>query len=178
MSIVSKLDRKKYISQYCRELYVICFEESKADWLDFRCNRELLYVYSSTTNEFNLPVAWDDNGLKIVPLWECGTNLFAMRCKNGCNKDFIKIDYEDADEVIVISESYQGLIAYLIYYIVEDMGGAEEIENTDTLKELAAFSKTIGFRYLIDIIEFQKINCKEIELSSLLIEYTRSIKND
>ena len=176
MAIVSKNDRNSFLSKNYRELYELSIGNASREWLEFRCVNELPITYGQSEPGGLLPTSWDNDDVFIYPLWECGICLTALK-KDGEKIDFIEVDFEDPEELLVISRSYQGLIAYLMYYIIEDAGGEATIKSDrpEFLEELREFSEKMNFSFLNEVIKLQNDICKELNAIDLLLNYTNSL---
>jgi hypothetical protein len=103
--------------------------------LTYRYNTQLQFCYGATDKATQIPADWDSSAVKVIPLWEGGSSLFAIRLV-AHESEFIQINYEDPNDIEVISTSSNGLFAYLFYFLVESLDDEDEEELAD-IKRLA-----------------------------------------
>ncbi|MEW4565585.1 hypothetical protein AB1K70_23895, partial [Bremerella sp. JC770] len=95
--------------------------------------------------------------------------LFAIR-HVGQESEFIQINYEDPNDVEVISTSSNGLFAYVFYFLVESLDDEDDEELAD-IKRLAT---DLEFDKLDLILESVNRTSSEPDYESLR-ELTRSL---
>lgn len=172
MPIISLHLRSKRLEVLKIGLRELSLGEVVDQQLAYRCHTSDLYCYASSETGGPLPATWDgESAPEIVPLWECELSLLALR-----DKEFVEIDYDDLEDLTVIARSEQGILAYLFFYLVEDLGGAQHLNQGNHESEsLLRLNSQLQFKHLEDIIDFQRRSGSEINCHDLLLNYTRSI---
>lgn len=169
MPIVSLADRSQFLKQNEPILFRLCVSNELPPILTYRFNTQLKFCYGATDESTKIPADWDSSSVIVVPLWESGSGLFAIR-QIGQDSEFIQINYEDPNEVEVISTSTNGLFAYVFYFLVESLDDEDEEELAE-VKQLAA---DLEFDSLNLIFNSVKRISSESDYDSLW-ELTRSL---
>jgi hypothetical protein len=148
------------------------------DLLSFRCRSSPLYAYSESEDAAELSVAWEPGpGSRVVPLWECDASLIAAVRNRGTR--YVEIDMEDPENVLEIGSSSQALLAYLLYYIIEDLGGTRRIRNGpgDSERRVRALASRLGFTHLDELLNLHAAVAAEPEAIAKLLAYTDSLED-
>lgn len=104
--------------------------------------------------------------MEIVPLWEDANGIVAMRKVDG-NEDFIHISLERPENPLVISHSVNGLLTYLMFFVVESHGEFEALR----VEELAKFLDFSG----VDVVKKLAHQLREAASYDELWQFTRSV---
>ncbi len=141
MPMVSKLERSEYLQATHPVLFKLCVAHPVPSILEFRCNTNLPFCYGRSDAGFPIPAAWDTEQVKVIPLWETATSLNAVRL--GSEEEFIEINYEDVNDVLIIAKSVDGLFSYLFYFLIESVGGkeAKRFADIEALASYLSFNK-------------------------------------
>ena len=169
MSIVSKSERSRYLQQHYPVLFKLCVAGELPKILTYRCNTELPFCYGATERSSPIPAGWDSDSVKVIPLWENGSGLTAVRVTLG-KAEFVQISYENPSDVEVLAKSIDGLLTYLLYFLVESAAGQEDDEFVE-IQELASY---LEFDKLALVVNLVKRQASDPDYESLF-EVTRSM---
>lgn len=97
----------------------------------YRCKTPF-YVYHGS----RLP-----EGEAIVPLWDCGDVVTAVRGPSSNKLEFIRFGIEYVDEFQIIARTEQGMLAHLFVELFED-------NDEWTPREFDEPANLVGFRYM------------------------------
>jgi hypothetical protein len=145
MLMVSKLARSEYLQTTHPILFKLCVAYPVPSILEFRCNTALPWSDEGSL----IPAAWDTDEVKVIPLWEGGSTLTAIRVSS--DEEFIQINYEDPNDLLVIAKSVDGLFTYLFYFLVESAGG-KEAEGFNEIEELASYLRFDKLDIVMELI--------------------------
>lgn len=173
MPLVSEEMRNIELEKLPSGIRKLCTGSIKHERLDYRCRTSNMYCYSISNTGESFQTSWDSvEKPQILPLWECDLSLVAKR-----GDEFVEIDYEDPEELLIISFSIQGVLAYLFYYLVEDFGGGDTLlkSSNQELKELENISDEVGFNHLMDVLKLQIEIGSHYDCSDKLLMFTKSL---
>jgi hypothetical protein len=102
---------------------------------EYRCKTPF-YVYQG----LRLP-----EGEVIVPLWDCGDVVTAVRGPLADKLEFIRFGIEYVDEFQIIARTEQGMLAHLFVEFVEDNDEWPPREFDDA-------ANLVGFRYMSTLV--------------------------
>jgi len=93
------------------------------------------------------------------------------------NGEFIEFDLDDLDEVTFISRSEEGVLAFTMYYLVEDYGGHKELSksNSSAYVEMSGICNDLEFSRLDELIDLQRRIGKTLDCRERLLQYCQSI---
>jgi hypothetical protein len=87
-----------------------------------------------------------------VVLWECEDSVIGCR-ETDVGLEFVNFDVEDPSRLIPIARSEQGLLFWLLSWLIEDQDWQDEQATEMRLRDGAA---AVGFRYFDEVNEFQQ----------------------
>ena len=169
MSIVSRAERSRDLEQHYPILFKLCVANALPEILTYRMNADLPFCYGATAETTLIPSDWDSEDVRVVPLWESGSSLTALRRISG-ETDFVQINYEDPNDVEVLAKSVEGLFTYLFFFLVESVGEGDGEEFSE-IEQLASY---LGFEKLGMVVDLVKRVSSESDYESLF-EVTRGI---
>lgn len=85
------------------------------------------------------------DGEIIVPLWDCGDFVTAVRGPTADKLEFIRFGIEYVDEFQIIARTEQGLLAHLLVELFED-------NDEWTPREFEVPANLVGFRYMSTLV--------------------------
>tara|TARA_R110002124_G_scaffold57984_6_gene162069 strand:- start:65 stop:589 length:525 start_codon:yes stop_codon:yes gene_type:complete len=172
MPLVSLQKRSKLLEELKTGLRSLSLGELTNEYLEYRCRISPLLCYESSEEGGFLPASWDKSEApEIVPLWECDLTMIAMR-----GEEYLEIDWENIEDITLIARSEQGLLSYVFFYLIEDLGGANQLMNQkQDYESLLQLSREMGFEHLKAVIEFQRNHGADFNCVDLLLEFTLSI---
>lgn len=176
MPIVSPSEREQFLERLPTGLRGLCRGETRNGLLDYRCRVSPLMVYQGSTDGI-IPAAWDRvDGPPVVPLWESDVDLTAWR--GGLFSDFVEIDVEDPEDPVQIAKTPEGLLAYVFFFLIQDLGGAAQLsERPDDMVLLQSLATDLGFKNLDEILVLERDLSTDPSWLSRLLEFTTSVRS-
>lgn len=155
MEVVSKRDRDQAIKRFPQKFFDLCSGKFQHEFIEIMCDTELENIYGSHPEGGQIPLDQEEvPEAKLIPLWGQGISFILYRM--GRKNEFVEIDLEDPFSPHRISETIQGVLAYILFRVIEDLEGAENLRNNPTeLKELEKLAAALDFRYLHELIDLQ-----------------------
>jgi hypothetical protein len=137
MPVVPEENRIKELQRLGLSESLILLSEGKIldEMFEYRCKTPF-YVYHGS----RLP-----EGELIVPLWDCGDVVTALRGPSADELEFIRFGIEHVDEFQVIARTEQGLLAHLFVELLED-------NDEWTPREFDESANLVGFRYMSTLV--------------------------
>jgi hypothetical protein len=151
MPIVSKRERRQYLEDNFPVLFKLCFANSPPEILSYRLNTELPFSYRNSDESSAVPADWDSEVVSVIPLWEGGSSLTAIRV-TALRREFIQIDFEDPGDAEVIAVSTEGLFTYLFFFLIESLGEKDDDELRE-IEDLAAYLEFQGLPATFSLVE-------------------------
>jgi len=147
-------------------LHALCTSQALPEWLSYRIDPSLPFCYHSGAAGASIPADWDSGELHVIPLWESGGTLTAIRIA-GNSPEFIQFGFEDPNSVEVLAYSAQGVLAYLLYFLLESA-------DDDEVHGIQQLSEEVGYRH------FRELAALHCEYSARpgydwLLEFSRSL---
>lgn len=162
MPIVSKQQRLERIAHFGVGLRRLCLGEIDDERVLYRCRVNTMACYSGSDEGSSFPASWDTHD--IIPLWECDTSLCAER-----DNSFVQLEYDDPEELTLIAAGEQGMLSYVMFYLLEDYGSAGE---SGVIKDT---SDLLGFEHLDQLLSFQTAFGGKVDCFQRLLQFTRTI---
>jgi hypothetical protein len=138
MPIVSSSDRAAILRKEEPTLFRLCVTNPLPNILSYRFSTEMRFAYGGSKSGSPIPASWDHAGIHVIPLWESGISMVALRIDSSSRK-FVEIDFEDVSDVAVISSTSAGLLGHLFYFLVESADDQDERSEIDSLADYLEF---------------------------------------